>query len=129
MRQAGQCLKQLKGKRITAGFYGYSIIQKRWCIKLKKYALRKFYHINNQRIQHDTDCKGFDLHHRNLKDAISAMKETIEQTLNGNVLLPSAKKLLISLNKHWFGLIVFIDHPEIPMDNNTAEPPEHEDTG
>ena len=35
--------------------------------------------------------------------------------------LPSEKKLLRSLSKHWPGLIIFVDHPEIPMDNNIAE--------
>lgn len=83
--------------------------------------INHLYHINNQRIQHDADSKEFNLHHQNLKDAIAAMKEAMDQSLKENDLLPSAKKLLISLNKHWSGLTVFIDHAEIPMDNNTAE--------
>jgi len=49
------------------------------------------------------------------------MKLSIDHALQGNELLPSAKKLLISLKKHWIGLTVFVDHSEIPMDNNTAE--------
>jgi len=83
--------------------------------------INHLYHVNNQRIQHDADSKEFNLHHKNLKDTISAMKEAIDQSLKENDLLPSARKLLISLNKHWSGLTVFIDHAEIPMDNNTAE--------
>jgi transposase len=36
--------------------------------------------------------------------------------------LPSAqKKVLESLKNHWDGLTVFVDHPEVPLDNNTAE--------
>ena len=31
------------------------------------------------------------------------------------------RKLLVSLNNHWKGLIVFFDHPEVAMDNNSAE--------
>jgi transposase len=83
--------------------------------------INHLYHLNNQRIQYDAESKEFNLHHQNLKTAVSAMKEAMEQTLKENDLLPSAKKLLISLNKHWAGLTVFIDHSEIPMDNNTAE--------
>lgn len=49
------------------------------------------------------------------------MQKILEETLREPELLPSAKKLLMSLNKHWSGLTVFVDHPEIPMDNNTAE--------
>ncbi len=79
------------------------------------------YHLNNHRIQYEAGSKEFELHHQNLKNAISAMKEAMEQTLKANDLLPSAKKILVSLNKHWSGLTVFVDHPEINMDNNTAE--------
>ena len=36
--------------------------------------------------------------------------------------LPLAKsKVLVSLKNHWDGLTVFVDHPEVPLDNNTAE--------
>lgn len=30
-------------------------------------------------------------------------------------------KVLTSLQNHWSGLTVFLDHPEVPLDNNTAE--------
>ncbi len=32
-----------------------------------------------------------------------------------------ANKVLRSMHKHWSGLTVFVDHPEVPMDNNSAE--------
>ena len=31
------------------------------------------------------------------------------------------RKALTSLQEHWTGLTVFVDHPEVPMDNNQAE--------
>ena len=31
------------------------------------------------------------------------------------------RKLLVSLQKHWHGLIVFVTHPQVPMDNNGGE--------
>jgi len=31
------------------------------------------------------------------------------------------KKVLASLLEHWSGLTVFVEHPEVPMDNNRAE--------
>ena len=31
------------------------------------------------------------------------------------------RKVLTSLQEHWAGLTVFVDHPEIPLDNNEAE--------
>ena len=83
--------------------------------------INHLYHINNQRIQYDAGSKELNVHHQNLKSAITEMKEAVEKALKENDLLPSAKKLLVSMNKHWPGLTVFVDHPEIPMDNNTAE--------
>ena len=34
---------------------------------------------------------------------------------------PAPRKVLESLGNHWTGLTVFVEHPEVPMDNNTAE--------
>ena len=34
---------------------------------------------------------------------------------------PVPRKVLESLGNHWTGLTVFVEHPEVPMDNNTAE--------
>ena len=34
--------------------------------------------------------------------------------------LPQSK-VLKSLHNHWQGLTVFVDHPDVPLDNNTAE--------
>jgi len=47
--------------------------------------------------------------------------ERREQELSDLELHPVRRKLLVSLGNHWNGLTLFIDHPEIPMDNNTAE--------
>jgi transposase len=33
----------------------------------------------------------------------------------------ACRKVLVSLDKHWSGLTVFVEHPEIAMDNNLAE--------
>lgn len=79
------------------------------------------YHINNQRIQHKQKSKAFHEKDSELKKAVSNMQKELHQQLAGAALLPSAKKILKSLDKHWGGLIIFVEQPEIPMDNNTAE--------
>jgi len=81
----------------------------------------KIYHINNERIAHKPKSKLFHEKDNELKKAISDMKKEFAEQLADTNLLPSAKKLLKSLNKHWGGLTIFVDRPEIPMDNNTAE--------
>jgi len=49
------------------------------------------------------------------------MHEKMTKQLTEPDLALSAKALLISLNKHWNGLTIFVKRVEIPMDNNTAE--------
>jgi len=84
--------------------------------------IAKLYHINNQRIQYRQKSKTFNQYQRKLQNAINTMRERIEDELNDkNKLLPSAKKLIISLDNHWSGLTIFVDTPDIPMDNNKAE--------
>jgi transposase len=79
------------------------------------------YHINNQRIQHKQKSKLFHKKDCELRKAVSDMEKEFTKQLADTTLLPSAKKLLKSLNKHWNGLTIFVDRPEIPMDNNIAE--------
>lgn len=46
---------------------------------------------------------------------------TTEQKRKSEELHRAQRKVLASLQNHWKGLTVFVDHPEIPMDNNSAE--------
>jgi len=79
------------------------------------------YHINNERIKHKPSSKIFKEQQFLLLKQTKKMQEKAENELNIKTLRQSAKKILISLQKHWEGLIIFIDEPSIPMDNNTAE--------
>lgn len=79
------------------------------------------YHINNQRILHEPKSQLFIAHDRQLKDSVAKMRETLNIQRADQTLLPASKKLLDSLEHHWDGLTIFVEHPEIPMDNNLAE--------
>jgi transposase len=81
----------------------------------------RLYHINNQRIEHKPSSKQFQLMDTELRKAIKEMADEMIVELKDSQILPSAKKLLKSLSNHWKGLTVFVDHPDIPMDNNVAE--------
>ena len=52
---------------------------------------------------------------------VGAMKETLERELADGQLAEEPKKVLQSMRRHWAGLTVFVDHPQVPMDNNAAE--------
>jgi transposase len=98
---------------------GY-VEQEEWALAWVE-RIGKIYHINNERIQHKLKSKSFYEKDGELKQAISEMKKEVNKQLEDAMLLPSAKKILKSLNNHWGGLTVFVDRPDIPMDNNTAE--------
>jgi transposase len=56
-----------------------------------------------------------------LRDAIGAMADECERQLADSNLHKAARKALESLRNHWKGCTLFVDHPEIPMDNNESE--------
>ncbi len=56
-----------------------------------------------------------------LRAALGAMEQAAAAE-PGQARLPAAcRPVLSSLQKHWPGLTVFVEHPEVPMDNNAAE--------
>ena len=59
-----------------------------------------------------------DLRHRLFGHKSEAQAE---QELKEEPLHPARRKALVSLGEHWTGLTVFVEHPEVPLDNNTAE--------
>ena len=56
-----------------------------------------------------------------LRQAVTALGEQGESELAEPALHPARQRVLESLGNHWTGLTVFVEHPEVPMDNNTAE--------
>jgi transposase len=56
-----------------------------------------------------------------LRQRVEQMAEQAEQELADASIHPARQKVLESLQEHWDGLTLFVEHPEVPMDNNTAE--------
>lgn len=83
--------------------------------------INHLYHLNNQRIQFELLSEEFIGYNQKLKQALEEMEKQFEMEIEDLNLLPSARKRLKSLKSHWSGLTIFVEHPEIPMDNNTAE--------
>ena len=53
------------------------------------------------------------------RDAFIALHNP--DNLNSDLLSNVKYKILTSLKNHWEGLSVFVEHPEVPMDNNKGE--------
>lgn len=56
-----------------------------------------------------------------LRTAVAAMAERLARELRDTTLHLVQRKALESLRNHWEGATIFVDHPQIPMDNNESE--------
>jgi transposase len=79
------------------------------------------YHLNSRRLELREDSEGFEQRDRDLRQAVDAMAAQAEQELQEPSLHVARRKVLESLGEHWTGLTVFVEYPEVPLDNNTAE--------
>ena len=79
------------------------------------------YHLNDERLKVRRDAATFAVADGALRAAVTSFGERGEEQLRGAGLDPARQKVLESLGDHWSGLTVFVEHPEVPMDNNTAE--------
>lgn len=79
------------------------------------------YHRNDQRLAVLEDADQFSEADQQVRAQVEHMRQRCETELAQPTLRPPQRKALTSLQEHWTGLTVFVDHPEVPMDNNTAE--------
>jgi transposase len=56
-----------------------------------------------------------------LRQAVAEMDGVRRAELAAAALRPARRKVLQSLAAHWHGLTIFVEQPQIPMDNNGAE--------
>ena len=81
----------------------------------------KIFHLNNQRIKWEIDSPEFVQADQSLREGLDCMKQQFESELSQSDLHLERAKRLNSIKAHWEGLLVFVDHPWIPMDNSEAE--------
>jgi transposase len=76
--------------------------------------ISQLFHLNHERDKHpDGEVQ--------LREGMARFERDWRSELSCAQAHTPQKKVLSSLAVHWDGLTVFLDHPEIPMDNNTAE--------
>ncbi len=79
------------------------------------------YHLNNERLKALEDAEDFSKADTSLREAVQEMAQKAEDQLTGDRVHPACRKVLKSLKNHWEGLTLFVEYPEVPMDNNRAE--------
>jgi transposase len=81
----------------------------------------QLYQLNDARLEVKDEPAAFRPADATLRAAVTALGAQGESELADANLHPARRKVLESLGDHWTGLTVFVEHPEVPMDNNTAE--------
>ena len=76
---------------------------------------------NEKRLQVLENAKAFAEADQVLRQQLESLRIQAVTELADLKLHPTCRKTLESLQTHWEGLMVFVEHPEVPMDNNTAE--------
>ena len=79
------------------------------------------YYLNEQRIKYDDQTEEFNNADEQLRKAVTEFHTEFKTQLSDKKIHPACKKILLSLQKHWSGLTLFVDYSWIPMDNNPAE--------
>jgi transposase len=81
----------------------------------------ELYQLNDARLEVRAAAAAFATADGALRAAVTAFGACGEAELGEPGLHPARRKVLESQGNHWTGLTVFVEHPEVPMDNNTAE--------
>jgi transposase len=79
------------------------------------------YQRNDQRLSLTAGTPDRAVAERLLRAQVEHMRQRRDNELAEPTLRLPQRKALLSLQEHWTGLVLFVDHPEVPMDNNEAE--------
>ena len=109
-----------------------------WALEWKA-RIGELYHHNHQRLEHwdaqsplNQQSELFEQHHQAIQKTLHAMQQEAirlstqnDDELENQSLPKSARnqqrKVCQSLRNHWEGLTLFVDNPQVPLDNNLAE--------
>jgi len=92
----------------------------RWALRWVE-EIGKLYHLNKRRLAVVRQPEVFAEREHELRSAVERMAKKRNAELSGENIYRTREKVLLSLKNHWEGLTIFLDHPEVPMDNNEAE--------
>lgn len=84
-------------------------------------AIAQLYRLNDLRLEEPRGSVRYTEHDIALRGALQDMADQRARSLSEATLCEPALKVLRSMERHWAGLLVFVDHPAVPMDNNVAE--------
>lgn len=85
--------------------------------------IRRLFRLNRQRCKalEKGNAQRVSQYDHQLRETLEQLRQSAKKELAVNDLVAVRRRPLKSLLKHWSGLTVFVDHPEVPMDNNRPE--------
>lgn len=128
-----KAMRQVKEGSILLAFcwahvrHDFLVIFVSWQETLETWALEwleriaALYDRNDARLAVQHDPVAFAAADQQLRQHVAAIVQQRDAELEQADLHPACRKALTSLVNHWPGLTLFVDHPEVPMDNNTSE--------
>ncbi len=116
------CWSHVRRKFVEAARTENSPVVSRWAESWRQ-QIATLYTLNEARRKADADsparAAALRAHAATLRTA--AEQELHEHEQHTRPLRPRQTKALRTLLRHWSGLTLFLDHPEVPMDNNEME--------
>jgi len=79
--------------------------------------IAELYRINNERVKYPKGSEPFLQYDTRLRKALGEMKADSERKYDGEAQVAAMN----SMREHWSGLVLFVEYPELPMDNNLME--------
>lgn len=93
---------------------------KDWALQWEQ-DINALFHLNTLRLQYPEGSPAFLKEQTHIRATLAAMEKADDEQLARTQLHHKQRSVLKSLKNHWEGLTVFVDHPQIPMDNNGSE--------
>jgi transposase len=79
--------------------------------------IAELYRINNERVKYPKGTEPFLQYDTLLRKALAEMKADSEKKYDDD----AQTAAMNSMKEHWSGLVLFVEYPELPMDNNLME--------
>lgn len=95
--------------------------------KLREWAdawetlINDLFWLNKERLSVRSKARAFRMKDQALRSTLATMEDLLECELTDPSPHEAQRKAMKSLRNHWEGLTIFVDNPDIPMDNNEAE--------
>ncbi len=83
--------------------------------------INEVFHLNALRTQYQPGTLEYTRADAAVREAIRQMREVLDTEMKQHKLHHAQRSVLKSLSEHWQGLTVFVEHQQIPMDNNGSE--------